>query len=249
MRSDQDRAGSAEAEAAAGPARRDTLGPMTDSRECAQCRALFAPLREHARFCSARCRIAWNRQNRGVPGTGNSVLDWSVAAMRDSTERLLCASSLDRAEGYAIITEAVWWCTMVEATLLRYHPDGHAAALARRATADRQAIECTFAGLRFVRNRMGSKADHDDFLEAAASFPGPGDGRIADWTWKQIPDPDLGQLQLHAKQWELTRHQAYQVQLAGRRVGGAFGLAASFLHETAGRSLGAGTVTAGTPSA
>jgi hypothetical protein len=222
---------------------------MTDSRDCAQCRALFAPLREHARFCSARCRIAWNRQNRGVPGTGNGVLDWSVTAMRDSTERLLRASSLDRADGYAVITEAVWWCTMVEATLLRYHPDRRAAVLARRAPADRQAIESTFAGLRFVRNRMGSKADHDDFLEAPASLSGSGAVRIADWTWKQVPDPDLRQLPLHAKQWELTRHQAYQVQLAGRRIGGTFGLAASFLRETAERSLGRGTVTAGTPSA
>jgi hypothetical protein len=222
---------------------------MTDSRECAHCRALFAPLREHARFCSARCRVLWNRQNRGVSGTGNGVLDWSVTAMRDTTDRLLRASSLDRAECYAIVTEAVWWCTMVEATLLRYHPDGRAAALVRRAAADRWAIENTFAGLRFVRNRMGSKVGHDDFLEPAASLSGSGDCRIADWTWKQIPGHDLSQLPLHARQWELTRHQAYQVQLADRRIGGTFGLAASFLRETAEPSLARETVTAGPRSA
>ena len=224
-----------------------TLGLMADSRECAQCGALFAPPREHARFCSARCRVAWNSQNAGVPGTGNGVLEWSVTAMRDTTDRLLRARSLDRPAGYAMVTEAVWWCTMVEATLVRYHPDARAAALTRRQTAERQAIEDTFAGLRFVRNRMGYKADHEGFLEPAASPSGRAGGQVAAWTWKQIPDPGLSELPQRAQKWELTRYRAYQAQLAGRRIGDTFSQAASFLRETAEGSLGHAPVTARTP--
>jgi hypothetical protein len=52
--------------------------------------------------------------------------------MRDTTKRLQRAGSPDLPAGYAMITEAVWWCTMVEATLARYHPDARAAALSRR---------------------------------------------------------------------------------------------------------------------
>src|SRR5438874_753378 len=34
---------------------------MADTKICEQCGTSFAPRREHARFCSARCRVAWNR--------------------------------------------------------------------------------------------------------------------------------------------------------------------------------------------
>ena len=37
---------------------------MTDTRNCEQCGTAYEPRREHARFCSARCRVAWNRGNR-----------------------------------------------------------------------------------------------------------------------------------------------------------------------------------------
>jgi hypothetical protein len=216
---------------------------MADSRECRQCGALFVPRREHARFCSARCRIAWNRHGSD-PGTAN-VLDWSVTAMRDITGRLLRARSLDRPAGCGLITEAVWWCTMVDATMVRYHPDARAAALARRATADRQAIEDTFAGLRYVRNRMGYQAGHDDFLEPGACPPGPADGLVADWTWKQIPDPGVSALPGQAQEWELTRHRAYQACLAGQRIGDTFNRAAGFLRETADFSRALGPATTG----
>ncbi|MGH3305385.1 MAG: hypothetical protein ACRDOK_27725 [Streptosporangiaceae bacterium] len=70
---------------------------MADTRQCAQCGAGFAPRREHARFCSADCRVAWNRQSAGSPGTGDGVLDWTLTAMTDTTDRLLQASGLSRA--------------------------------------------------------------------------------------------------------------------------------------------------------
>ena len=40
---------------------------MAETRTCEQCGRLFEPRREHARFCTARCRVAWNRENMSDP--------------------------------------------------------------------------------------------------------------------------------------------------------------------------------------
>ena len=68
----------------------------------------FMPKREHARFCSARCRVAWNRENwnrvnrdqqkwgsenwdegeRRPRDSEPSALRWAIVAMRDTTDRL-----------------------------------------------------------------------------------------------------------------------------------------------------------------
>ena len=37
-----------------------------------------------------------------------------------------------------MITEAVWWVTMVDATLVRYHPDTYSDVLARQDAAERR---------------------------------------------------------------------------------------------------------------
>jgi len=92
---------------------------MTETRKCEQCGTLFAPRREHARFCSARCRVAWNRQHAGDPPAAVSALGWTITAMRDTIDRLLRARASDQPHGYAAISEAVWWVTMVDATLVR----------------------------------------------------------------------------------------------------------------------------------
>src|SRR6185437_13894108 len=95
-----------------------------------QCGTSFAPRREHARFCSARCRVAWNRHNASDPPAETGALGWSITAMRETTGRLLRATDWDRANGFAVISEAVWWVTIVDATLMRYHPDIHCRVLA-----------------------------------------------------------------------------------------------------------------------
>jgi hypothetical protein len=105
---------------------------MADTRNCAQCGTSFAPRREHARFCSARCRVAWNRRNARDSPAEAGPLDWSITAMREATDRLLRVGGLDRANGFAVISEAVWWVTMVDATLMRYHPDIYGRVLARQ---------------------------------------------------------------------------------------------------------------------
>jgi len=197
---------------------------------------VFAPRREHARFCSARCRVAWNRENTSDRTAEVSALDWSISAMRDTTGKLLRARAWDRPRAFAAISEAVWWVTIVDGTLLRNHPAAYDGVLAGQAPAERRLIEGTFAGLRFVRNRMGHDVDHVDFIHPEASRAGHGDGRITAWTWKSVPEPALGWLPPRGQAWEMTRYRAYEAQLAGHTVGESFGRAAAFLKLAAAKA-------------
>jgi hypothetical protein len=197
---------------------------MADIRTCDQCGTSFTPRREHARFCSARCRARWNRRYAGGAPPDTSALDWSVTAMRETIGRLCRAGGWDRADGFAVISEAVWRVTIVDAAMVRYHPETYNRALARQDAGQRRIVEETFAGLRFVRNRMGYDAHPADLVQPLDSGAG-----IAAWTWKPVPEPALGALTPRGRAWELTRYQAYQAQLAGRTVGEIFTQAAAFL--------------------
>jgi hypothetical protein len=205
---------------------------MADSRECEQCGKVFVPRREHARFCTARCRVAWNREDASARPATVSALDWSVTAMRDTTSRLLRARAVDRARAFAVISEAVWWVTIVDAALVRYHPGSYDQVLAARPQQQREQIEGTLGGLRFVRNRMGYYLDPGDFVcpgnEATAT-----DSRITGWIWKPVADPMLDLLPPSGQEWELTRYDAYQARLAGRTVGEVFRTTSAFLREAA----------------
>ena len=203
---------------------------MADTRTCEQCGTSFTPRREHARFCSARCRVAWNRRHASDPTAESGPLDWSLAAMQESTGRLLRARGWDRAHGFAAISKAVWWVTMVDATLVRYHPDIYGGILAHLDAAERRVTEDTFAGLRFVRNRMGYDADPADFIAPIDLRPGAAVPRIASWTWRSLPGLTLASLRRSARQWELTRYHAYQAQLAGRSIEETFTRATAFLR-------------------
>ena len=163
------------------------------------------------------------------PAAGVSALQWSITAMSDTTERLPRVRAGDRPRAFAVIAEAVWWVTIVDATLVRHHPDAYDAVMASQAPAERRLIEETLAGLRFVRNRMGHEVDHVDFIHPEASRPGPGDGRITAWTWNSVPEPALASLPPRGQAWEMTRYRAYQAQLAGHTIGETFGRAAAFL--------------------
>jgi hypothetical protein len=201
---------------------------MADIRNCEQCGTSFAPRREHARFCSARCRVAWNRHHTSDSPADTGPLDWSITAMRETTDRLMRSGGLDQVNGFAVISEAVWWVTMVDATLMRYQPDVYTGVLAGQPAAERKITEDTFGGLRFVRNRMGYDADHGDFIQPLDLRPGT--GRIAAWTWKSMPEPALVSLEARAREWEMTRYHAYQAQLAGQAVGETFTRSTAFLH-------------------
>ena len=202
---------------------------MADIRNCERCGTSFVPRREHARFCSARCRIVWNREHMGDLKAGASALQWSSSAMSDATERLPGARALERPRAFAVIGEAVWWVTIVDATLVRYHPDAYDSVMMGQTPAQRQLVEGALAGLRFVRNRIGDEAGLAEFIEPATAGPGAGEGRITGWTWKPVPEPALTALSPRGRAWEMTRYQAYQAHLAGHTIGETFGRAAEFL--------------------
>jgi hypothetical protein len=203
---------------------------MADIRNCEQCGTLFAPRREHARFCSVRCRVAWNRGTMGGPAGEVSALLWSITAMSDTTERLPRVRAGDRARAFAVIGEAVWWVTIVDATLVRHHPDAYDAVMAGQVPAERRLIEGTLAGLRFVRNQIGHEADLAEFIEPGAPGHAAGDGRITAWTWKLVPEPAVASLPPRGQAWEMTRYRAYQAQLAGHTIAEIFGRATEFLE-------------------
>ena len=133
---------------------------------------MFTPRREHARFCSGRCRVAWNREKVGDPAVKVRALQWSISAMHDTTERLARVEGWDQPRAFVLIGEAVWWVTIVDATLVRYHLVGaYDAVLADQTPAERRLIEGTLAGLRFVRNRIGDEVDLAEFIEPAHPDP------------------------------------------------------------------------------
>lgn len=217
---------------------------MADTRKCDRCGTLFEPKREHARFCSARCRVAWNREHVNPdkrvgarlthektddPQTQESALSWSLIAMRETTERLGKIRARDRPQAFAVIGEAVWWVTIVDATVVRYHPEAYESALAGLPSAQRRLTEGTFAGLRYVRNRMGYYEDHADFIQPRPAADGQRDGPIATWTWKSMPKPPLDTLPARGQAWEMNRYWAYQDRLAGHSVGETFERASAFL--------------------
>jgi anti-sigma B factor antagonist len=206
-----------------------------DSRSCEHCGAVFVPRREHARFCSGECRAAWNREYLGDPAVEASALAWSVAAMSEATGRLPAVKVWDLEQAFAVIGDAVWWITMVDATLVRHHSPVYDAALASRTQAECERIEQTLAGLRFVRNWISREGM---LGEAIAS--GAASRRITGWTWRPIAEPALAWLPARAQAWELMRWRAYHARLAGCAIGKTFGLAVTFLGLT---GAGAASVT------
>jgi hypothetical protein len=202
---------------------------VAETRACEQCGIVFTPRREHARFCSAACRVAWNREHAGDPQAEASALDWSITAMREAVGRLAAEQARDQAHGFEMISDAVWWVTLVDATLVRYHHQAYEAVMRAENPAARRAVEGTLAGLRFVRNRMGYHGDPAEFLQPEHSPPCSNHG-IAAWRWRSLPEPALASLPPRGRAWEMTRYRAYQAQLAGHTIGETFGLAAAFLN-------------------
>jgi hypothetical protein len=121
---------------------------MADIRSCEQCGTAFVPRREHARFCSAPCRAAWNREHIGDLKAGASPLVWAITAMGDTTGRLPRVRAADGPRAFAVIGEAVWLVTIVDATLVRHHPDIYDNVMASQAPAQRRLVEGTLIGLR-----------------------------------------------------------------------------------------------------
>jgi anti-sigma B factor antagonist len=224
----------AQVPAAAARPRRRRPAPESDARGCGQCGAVFVPVREHARFCSGECRAAWNREHLGDPAVEASALAWSLVAMSEATGRLPAVKVWDLERAFAAIGEAVWWVTMVDATLVRHHLGVYDKVMAAHTPAGRRLIIETLAGLRFTRNQIGRGAPLGEAIDTGA-----GNRRITGWTWKPVPEPAVTWLSPRAQDWELARHRAYQARLAGHTIGQTFGHAVTFLTLTGAQTASA----------
>ena len=222
-------------------------GTVIETQTCEWCGAIFTPRREHVRFCSSCCRAAWNRVNASGRAVQLTALVWSITAMGEATGQLRSVRAWDQPRAFfGLISEAVWWVTIVDSTLVRYHLDTYDHVLADRAPAKRQLAEGTLAGLRFVRNQMGQYIDHADFIDPGRRGSGAGDGRITAWTWKPLAEPALASLPARGRTWEMTRYRAYGAHLAGHTVGQVFGRAVPFLELAAAKATSVTDASAGT---
>jgi predicted nucleic acid-binding Zn ribbon protein len=202
---------------------------MADIRHCDQCGTMFAPRREHARFCSAACRVAWNREHRRDLVIELRALDWSAAALADLPPRLAVLSELAADDGdraMAVVIEAVWQVTIVDATLMRYHPEVYDAVLTRQQPPERRLTEGTMGGLRFVRNQLARAAGRAALIGLPRGAAA-GDG---EWTWQPVTELAAGALRSRGARWETSRYQAYQDFLAGRAVADTLSRAAAFVR-------------------
>jgi hypothetical protein len=213
---------------------------MSDVRECEQCGKAFMPRREHSRFCSAECRLAWNAEHRGHASVSTAALDWSLTAMADATLRLAraratgIAPGLDAQHAAVAVSDATWWVTIVDATMVRYHPDIYDATLDGLPPARQDEIEQTLAGLRFVRNQMGIHLDPADFIKVARGPRVDGAAELA-LTWKTLTPPPAAHLSPSGRAWENGRYVAYRERLAGGGISRTFELATRFLRHAAAR--------------
>ena len=214
---------------------------MSEVRQCEQCGTRFVPRREHSRFCSADCRVAWNKENKGHANVSTAALDWSLTAMAEATSRLARirtlggSPALDAQHAAVAVSDATWWVTIVDATLVRYHPDSYDATLDALPADQQEEIEQTLAGLRFVRNQMGIHLDPDEFIRVTGRAGGDGEPEVT-LTWNALTPPTTGSLSPSGQEWERGRYLAYQERLAGQGVARAFTLAARFLRHAAGNA-------------
>jgi hypothetical protein len=202
---------------------------MKAARSCAQCGKVFEPRREHARFCSAECRVRWNREHLTDAAAEQRALEWSLAGMQDVTERLaLCRPEEDGVVAFSAVAEAVWWVTIIDARLIRQYMDSYEAVLAAHDPAQRSMVEGTLAGLRYVRNQTTSETISGEFISPPTGAKGY--GVPAAWGWNHIAEPPLDHLPDDVRSWERSRYQEYEAWLAGNVVGDVFQRATGFLN-------------------
>jgi len=128
-------------------------------RSCTQCGRVFTPRREHARFCSAGCRVAWNRDQLTDAVAEERALEWSLDGMHDVIERLAVHQPADAAAAFEAVGEAVWWVTIIDARLIRQYMDLYDAILAAHPQAQHPVIEGTLSANAKAAEAEAEKAE------------------------------------------------------------------------------------------
>ena len=182
----------------------------------------------HGVLRSGACSKA--RSRPGAYAWVMAELSWSVSAMIDATERLRKASGRDLLEALALVSEAVWWINLVEATVIRISQAAYDRALMNLGPAERRATEGTFAGLRFVRNWLGYHADPADFIQPAQNEDG-GQAPVTAWTWTFLAAPELGEMSPRNRQADAVRYRQYCKYLARKPIGETITCAVAFLND------------------
>ena len=199
---------------------------MAGLQRCQLCGAVLAAGLDHAPFCSPRCRAAWNREGMGDAGT----LAWSVAAMSEATGRLALVRAGALPLALTALREAVWWITMVDATLVRHHLRIYEEAFEASGRAERFRTGQTLTGLCFVRDQMGTDADLAGVVDTSASDAVG--RRVTSWRWRRLSEPRPAGSPHDGRDRPAAGYRAYQGQLAGRTIGETIGLAVTFLTLT-----------------
>ena len=166
-----------------------------------------------------------------MPARQDDALGWAMTAMRETTERILRGTGWRQRDAFAVITEAVWWTTMVDATLMRYYPGPYSQLLQARPESERLMIEDTFGGLRFVRNQMGYTIDSDQFIDGCPRTDRGLAPQVAAWRWKKVALAERWLASAQQQDWELARYSSYTAQLSGQPIGATFAAASCFAEQ------------------
>jgi hypothetical protein len=166
----------------------------------------------------------------GAQVTAAAGLRWSVSAMNGSIGRLYKATGTDLPEALAIVTEAVWWVTLVEASIQRSSQAAYNHTLLSLGSADRRATEGTFIGLRFIRNWLGAHADPANFIQPEHDDDGS-EAPVAAWTWTLLPTPELGTVSPRDRHADAVRYRDYCTYLARKPIGETMTSAVTFLAD------------------
>jgi hypothetical protein len=182
--------------------------------------------------------MAWNRERVGVAAAPAVAIDWSVTALDEAVTRFEWAGSWDLPRTAAAVSETAWLITLLDATLVRYHPLDYECTLSGLTPGQRRQTEETLAGLRYVRNLLGRSVDPADLIR-------PAPGGSPSWTWNPLPEPELTEVPDRTRDWEMNRYHAYQGRLAGHGVAQGFALCAAFLEQAAALATAARVPPAG----
>jgi hypothetical protein len=184
--------------------------------------------------------VAWNRAQHNDLSHEVSALQWAVTAMADAVDRLAGMRALDRPRAFTAIGDAVWWVTIVDATLVRHYPDSYDQVTADLPAAERSQVEAILAGLRFIRNRLGLDQDLAEFICTGSGLAS--DAGICTWSWRLVGPPRLDAFSARGQEWEMARYQAYSSQLAGCSICDSFARAAAFLEQVTAQAEVTGDV-------